>query len=485
MALSRQSVGLYLGPSVLIAGLLTGPPAGLESNEWAVALVAILMATWWISEALPLAATALVPIVLFPALDVLAPGDVTRAYGNHLIYLFLGGFLIAVTMQRWNLHRRIALHTINLVGTDPRRMILGFMLATAVLSMWISNTATAMMMLPIAMAVLQQSREEADRAGETLSGGFGVALMLGIAYSASIGGVGTLIGTPPNAVLAGMANELYGIEISFAAWMAFGVPLSAIMLAMTWVYLAFGRHGRDLARLPGGRDLVRRELEEIGSIGVAERRVLIVFVSVALAWVFRGFLPEGTLNQINDSSIAIAGALALFLLSAGDGSGERLLDWKTAVTIPWDIVLLFGGGFALAAGFTESGLSETMATGLEGLAGIPVLLMIAACVALVVFLTEVTSNTATATLFVPLMGALAVAIGFHPLALMAAVAVAASCAFMLPVATPPNAVVFGSRAVTVPQMARAGLLLNLVTIVLTTAFIYWVLPAVMGISLQG
>ena len=485
MALSRQSVGLYLGPSILVAGLVTGPPAGLESSEWAVALVAILMATWWISEALPLAATALVPIVLFPALDVLAPGDVTRAYGNDLIYLFLGGFLIAVTMQRWNLHRRIALHTINLVGTDPRRMILGFMLATAVLSMWISNTATAMMMLPIAMAVLQQSREDANRAGETLSGGFGVALMLGIAYSASIGGVATLIGTPPNAVLAGMANELYGIEISFAAWMAFGLPLSVIMLAMTWAYLAFGRHGRDLARLPGGRDLVRRELEEIGSIGVAERRVLIVFVSVALAWVFRGFLPEGALNQINDSSIAIAGALALFLLAAGDGSGERLLNWKTAVTIPWDIVLLFGGGFALAAGFTESGLSETMATGLEGLAGVPVLLMIAACVALVVFLTEVTSNTATATLFVPLMGALAVAIGFHPLALMAAVAVAASCAFMLPVATPPNAVVFGSRAVTVPQMARAGLLLNVMTIVLTTAFIYWVLPAVMGISLQG
>lgn len=484
MEINRRSLGLYLGPCVLIAGLLTGPPAGLEANEWAVALVAILMATWWISEAMPLAATALVPIVLFPALDVMAPGDVTRAYGNDLIYLFLGGFLIAVTMQRWNLHRRIALHTINLVGTDPRRMILGFMLATALLSMWISNTATAMMMLPIAMAVLQQSREEADRAGEALSAGFGVALMLGIAYSASIGGVATLIGTPPNAVLAGMANELYGIDISFAAWMAFGLPLSVIMLALTWAYLAFGTHGRNLSKLPGGRDLVRRELQEIGRIGVSERRVLIVFVTVALAWVFRGFLPEGALNQVNDSSIAIAGALVLFLLSAGDGSGERLLNWKTAVTIPWDIVLLFGGGFALAAGFTQSGLSETMATGLEGLAGVPVILMIAACVALVVFLTEVTSNTATATLFVPLMGSLAVAIGFHPLALMAAVAVAASCAFMLPVATPPNAVVFGSRAVTVPQMAKAGFLLNFVTIVLTTAFIYWLLPVVMGISLQ-
>jgi solute carrier family 13 (sodium-dependent dicarboxylate transporter), member 2/3/5 len=484
MQLSRQRFGLYLGPVVLVIGWLIGPLWGLSEAQWAVALVAALMATWWISEALPLAATALVPIVLFPAFDVMAPGNVTRAFGNDLIFLFLGGFFIAVTMQRWNLHRRIALHTIRFVGLDPRRMILGFMVATAFLSMWISNTATAMMMLPIALAVLQQSREEADKTGEALAAGFGVTLMLGIAYGASIGGVATLIGTPPNAVLAGMANELYGIDIGFAQWMAFGLPFSVIMLGIAWVYLVFGRHGRGMSKLPGGHELIARELQEIGTIGRAEQRVLIVFVCVALAWITRGFLPEGMLNQINDSSIGIAGALALFLLPSGEKSGERLLDWETAVKIPWDIVLLFGGGFALAAGFTETGLSEAMATGLEGLAGAPVILMIAACVALVVFLTEVTSNTATATLFVPLMGALAVATGFHPLSLMAAVAVAASCAFMLPVATPPNAVVFGSRAITVPQMARAGFALNIVTILLTTAFIYWLLPVVMGISLQ-
>ncbi len=480
-----RRIGLWLGPIILFAGLLAGPPPGLESVEWAVALVAVLMATWWISEALPLAATALVPIVAFPALDVLAPGDVTRAYGNDLIYLFLGGFFIAVTIQRWGLHRRIALHTINLAGTDPRRMILGFMLATAFLSMWISNTATAMMMLPIALAVLQQCRDEAEREGGELPSGFGVALMLGIAYGASIGGVATLIGTPPNAVLAGMAQELYGIEIAFGTWMLFGLPLSVLMLAFTWAFLAYGRHGRQLSSLPGGRELIRRELDEIGTMSGPERRVLVVFVLVALAWITRGFWPEGMLNQVGDASIAMAGALALFMMPAGDGSGTRLLDWGTAVKVPWDIVLLFGGGFALAAGFTSSGLSETIATSLQVLGGAPALLMIAACVAMVVFLTEVTSNTATATLFIPLMGALAVATGFHPLALMAAVAVAASCAFMLPVATPPNAVVFGSRAVTVPQMARAGLALNVMTILLATAFIYWLLPLVMGISLTA
>ncbi|MBK5936072.1 MAG: SLC13 family permease [Halorhodospira halophila] len=479
----RQRIGLFLGPLVALAGLLVGPPGELTQAEWNVALVAILMAIWWISEALPLAATALVPIVAFPLLGVMEVGDVTEAYGNHLIYLFLGGFFIAVTMQRWNLHRRIALHTINLVGPSPRRIILGFMLATAGLSMWISNTATAMMMLPIALAVLKQSQEEAEQNGQELPRGFGVVLMLGVAYAASIGGIATLIGTPPNAVLAGQAQELYDIEITFASWMAFGLPLSLLFLGIAWVYLAFSRHCRGIGHLVSGRETIRQELAEIGRMDPAERRVLSVFVLVALAWVLRGFLPEGVLDEFGDASIAMAGALALFLLPSGKEKGQRLLDWDTAVKIPWDIVLLFGGGFALAAGFGASGLSESLAEALQVLDGVSIFLIIAACVALVVFLTEVTSNTATATVFIPLMGALAVATNFNPLVLMAAVAVAASCAFMLPVATPPNAVVFGSRALTVPDMARAGLLLNLVTIVLTTVFVYFLLPVALGVEL--
>ena len=481
----RQRIGLILGPVAAIGGSLLDVPAGLTADEWSVALVAILMAIWWISEALPLAATALVPIVAFPLLGVLPVGEVTAAYGNDLIYLFLGGFFIAVTMQRWQLHRRIALHTISLVGPSPRRVILGFMLATAGLSMWISNTATAMMMLPIALAVLRQSEDEAGQRGEALPRGFGVALMLGVAYAASIGGIATLIGTPPNAVLAGQVQELYGIEITFARWMAFGLPLSLLFLAIAWAYLALGRHCRGLGSLASGREPVRQELAALGRMDRAERRVLAVFALVAAAWVGRGFLPEGVLEEVGDASIAIAGTLALFLLPSGRGQGERLLDWQTAVQIPWDIVLLFGGGFALAAGFGASGLSESLAEALEVLDGASILLILAACVALVVFLTEVTSNTATATVFVPLMGALAVAMGFNPVVLMAAVAVAASCAFMLPVATPPNAVVFGSQALTVPDMARAGLVLNLITILLTTAFIYLLLPLALGVELAG
>ena len=481
----RQRIGLILGPVAAIGGSLLDVPAGLTADEWSVALVAILMAIWWISEALPLAATALVPIVAFPLLGVLPVGEVTAAYGNDLIYLFLGGFFIAVTMQRWQLHRRIALHTISLVGPSPRRVILGFMLATAGLSMWISNTATAMMMLPIALAVLRQSEDEAGQRGEALPRGFGVALMLGVAYAASIGGIATLIGTPPNAVLAGQVQELYGIEITFARWMAFGLPLSLLFLAIAWAYLALGRHCRGLGLLASGREPVRQELAALGRMDRAERRVLAVFALVAAAWVGRGFLPEGVLEEVGDASIAIAGTLALFLLPSGRGQGERLLDWQTAVQIPWDIVLLFGGGFALAAGFGASGLSESLAEALEVLDGASILLILAACVALVVFLTEVTSNTATATVFVPLMGALAVAMGFNPVVLMAAVAVAASCAFMLPVATPPNAVVFGSQALTVPDMARAGLVLNLITIVLTTAFVYLLLPLALGVELAA
>ncbi len=481
----RQRIGLLLGPVAAIGGFLVGAPAGLTPEEWSVALVAILMAIWWISEALPLAATALVPIVAFPLLGVLPVGEITEAYGNDLIFLFLGGFFIAVTMQRWGLHRRIALHTINLVGPSPRRIILGFMLATAGLSMWISNTATAMMMLPIALAVLRQSEDEAKQRGEALPRGFGVALMLGVAYAASIGGIATLIGTPPNAVLAGQVQELYGVEITFAGWMAFGLPLSLLFLGIAWLYLAFGRHCRNLGQLASGREPIRQELAALGRIDRAERRVLTVFALVAAAWVGRGFLPEGVLEEFGDASVAIAGALALFLLPSGQRRGERLLNWETAVQIPWDIVLLFGGGFALAAGFGASGLSESLAEGLEVLDGVSILLILAACVTLVVFLTEVTSNTATATVFVPLMGALATAMGFNPVVLMAAVAVAASCAFMLPVATPPNAVVFGSQALTVPDMARAGLVLNLVTIVLTTAFVYLLLPLALGVELAG
>ena len=456
-----------------------------------VAAVACLMAIWWISEAVPIAATALLPIVLFPLLGVMSTAATTSAYANHLIYLFMGGFLIAVTMQKWNLHRRIAMHTLKRVGVSPNRMILGFMLATAMLSMWISNTATAMMMLPIAMAVINQVEllESAIETGTDtevkMKSNFGVCLMLGIAYSASIGGAATLIGTPPNAILAGMAEKLYGQTISFAGWLAFGLPLSAIMLSLTWLYLTRIAYPLRATALPGVEKLIDQELDQLGPIKREEQWVLGVFMAVSSAWIARGFIDVPALSMVTDASIAMAGALLLFIIPSNLANKEFLLDWKTAAGIPWDIIILFGGGFALAQGFIDSGLSLWIADQLSMLEGSSLFTMIAVVTLTVIFLTEITSNTATATLMIPVLGAVAVAIGVHPYSLIVPAAVAASFAFMLPVATPPNAIVFSSRFVTIPQMAKTGFWLNLLAVGLISLGVYFLLPLVWGIDLAS
>jgi sodium-dependent dicarboxylate transporter 2/3/5 len=479
----RRLIGLFLGPTLFFLILFLPLPAGMNPEGLRVAAITVLMAVWWITEAIPIPATALLPIVLFPVLGVLSGSDVTRAYGNHLIYLFLGGFLIAVTMEKWNLHHRIALHTIRLVGVTPQRIVLGFMLATAFLSMWISNTAATMMMVTIAMAVLKEVEHEIKHEpGQFL---FGTALMLSIGYAASIGGVATLIGTPPNAIFAGVIEKTYGVSISFVGWMGFALPLSLMMLAITWFYLTRIMFRSEVASLPGGRQLIQEQLEQLGPMSRQEKHVAAVFSTVALLWVLRGLYQPVELNMVKDSTIAIAGALLLFMIPVNLKKGEFLLDWKTAVTIPWDIIVLFGGGFALAQGFNESGLTHWLAEQLSVLQGVDMVLVIAAVVLLVVFLTEVTSNTATASLLLPVMGALATAIDVHPFGLMVAAVVAASFAFMLPVATPPNAIVFGSRYVTIPQMVSAGVWLNFVGAVLITGFVYLVLPYAWGIDLGG
>ena len=482
----RKVIGLGLGALLFTVLLLSPAPEGMSLAAWRVAAVAVLMAVWWISEALPIAATALLPIALFPLLGVMRTAQVTVSYADHLIYLFLGGFLIAMAMQRWELHRRIALHTIRLVGVSPARIVLGFMLATALLSMWISNTATAMMMLPIALAVIGQiERLKPEQAGEDTSRaeGLGTSLMLGIAYAASIGGVATLIGTPPNAILAGVVERLYGYRISFAAWMGFGLPLSLLMLAIAWFYLTRYAYPSGRRSLPGARELIGRELAALGSMSGPERWVLTVFAGVALLWIGRGLFKIESLAMVSDASIAIAGALLLFIIPADFAKREFLLDWQTAAKLPWDILILFGGGFALAQGFGDSGLTEWIVTRLSGLAGVPLLVLVAAVTLVVIFLTEVTSNTATATLVLPVMGALAAAVDVHPLGLMVPAAVAASYAFMLPVATPPNAIVFSSRLVSIPQMARAGLWMNLIATVVIAAFVLLLLPLLWGIEL--
>ena len=479
----RPLIGLLVGPLLFLLILLMPLPSGMSPEALRVAAVAALMAVWWLSEAIPVPATALLPIVLFPLLGILDGGVVTRAYGHHLIYLFLGGFLIAVTMEKWNLHHRIALHTIQLVGVTPQRIVLGFMLATAFLSMWISNTAATMMMVTIALAVLHDIGHKVEHQPGDFR--FGTALMLGIGYAATMGGVATLIGTPPNAIFAGVVEKSYGYSVSFLDWLKFALPLSVVMLLLTWLYLTRILFRSEIAHLPGGREFFRQQLAGLGPMSREEKAVAIVFATVAALWILRGLYQPPALAMVKDSTIAIAGAVVLFMIPVNLKRREFLLDWRTAVTIPWDIIILFGGGFALAQGFNESGLTSWLAGRLEVLQGVDIVLIIGAVVLLVIFLTEITSNTATASLLLPVMGALAAATEVHPFGMMVAAVLAASFAFMLPVATPPNAIVYGSRYVTIMQMARAGIWLNLLGAVVITVCVYAVLPRVWGISLAG
>ena len=472
--LGRRRLGLWLGPVLCCLLLIVPVPAGMSPVGMKVAAVTVLMAVFWIMEAIPMAATALLPIALFPLLGVMPTAKVTESYANHLIYLFMGGFLIAAAIEKWQLHKRIALHTVRLVGVSPKRIVLGFMLATGFLSCWISNTAAAMMMVTIGIALLHQLSEgdvsttDPDGAGHS---NFGTALMLGIAYAASIGGVATLIGTPPNAILAGIVEQRYGIVIGFAQWLEFAAPLAVVMLLATWYYLTHFAFRSELRELPGGKAVIREQLAMLGPMSRQERWVLTVFILVVAAWLFRGVLDVKALAGVTDSSVAITGALLLFVIPADWRKGEFLLDWRTAAGIPWDIIILFGGGFALAGGFGVSGLTEWLGNQLSFLHGAGLVATTLSMVLLVIFLTEVTSNTATASLMLPIMGGFALATDIPPLPLMTGAALAASFAFMLPVATPPNAIVFCSRQVTIPQMVRAGLWMNLFGALLITLFV--------------
>ncbi len=472
---TRQKAGLLVGPLSFALILLMPLPPGMSPEAARVAAVAMLMASFWIAETLPIPVTAMIPIFLFPLLGVLPTGQVTLSYGNEILFLFMGGFLIAVAMQRWQLHRRIALNVIYWVGSGADRLLLGFMLATALLSMWISNTATAMMMLPVATAVIEQTRRDGDQDHDR----FGTALMLSIAYASSIGGVATLVGTPPNAIFIGIINTLYGYEISFVDWMKLGVPLSITMLSLCWLLLT-----RVLFRMPAhgqlhqeqAQQVIADELAAMGAMSPEEKKVALVFLLVASGWILRGLFEPAVLAMVSDPAIAMAGAFLLFGIPARDGF---ILDWKTAATIPWDVIILMGGGFALASGFSQSGLTEWMAGQLSILHGVHFFIIILSVVVFVIFLTEVTSNAATATLFIPVMGALAISMDLHPFTLMVPAALAASMAFMLPVATPPNAIIFASRYVTIGQMAGAGLWLNLIASLVVSVLSYLLLPVLL------
>ncbi len=483
-----QKLGLILGPLTFVLILFLFTPESLNPEARAVLASTSWIAIWWMTEAIPIPATSLLPIILFPLTNSLDVGATTSAYGSGTIFLFMGGFMIALTMEKWNLHRRIALSIISVVGTNSNLIILGFMVSTGFLSMWISNTATAMMMVPIGLAIIYQvaealkDRPEIDTSTENFK--FGKALMLGIAYSASLGGISTLIGTPPNTLLAGAINTTYGIELSFARWMLFGVPISWTFILIAWVYLVKFAYPSGFKELPGGKEVIGNEKKALGKASYEERIVFLVFVFAALAWITRSFLLQKFIPNLDDTMIAIIASLILFTIPSKNRPGDRLLDWNTALKLPWGILLLFGGGLAIAAGFVESGLSAWMGEQLIGLQGVHLLMVLIIVGTLVIFLTEVTSNTATASMIFPIMAALAVALDIHPYSVMIVAAVSASCAFMLPVATPPNAVVFGSGYLRIPDMAKSGFFLNVIGVFLVSIAVYFLLPIVWGIDLS-
>jgi solute carrier family 13 (sodium-dependent dicarboxylate transporter), member 2/3/5 len=490
----RQQIGLWLGPALFISMLLLPAPADLSVEAWRVAALGVLMATWWISEAIPIPATGLLPIVALPLLGVTSVGQATAAYANPLIYLFLGGFMIALAMQRWHLHRRIALAIIAWVGTSPRAIVLGFMIAAAFLSLWVSNTATALMMLPIALSVVglagtspSKNAHPDQLAGDLLNQQspelkhFGIALVLGIAYACNIGGLGTLIGTPPNALLAAYMLDSHGVEIGFGQWMLLGMPLVIVGIPLAWLILTRACFPVHLKQLPGGQNVINEERRQQGHITSPEVRVAIVFGTTAILWIFRPLL-EGLLPGLSDAGIAIAAAVALFLVPSGDRQGGALLVWESVRDLPWGILILFGGGLSLAAAVTQTGLDQAIGQLVLGFEHWPTLLLLALTVTTVILLTEMTSNTATAAAFLPVLAAAAIGLGENPLTFVIPAALAASCAFMLPVATPPNAIVYGSGLLTVPMMVRAGIWLNVLFIGLILIAAYGLMGVVFGIG---
>ncbi|ERN51305.1 DASS family sodium-coupled anion symporter [Alkalihalophilus marmarensis] len=486
---NAQRIGLVAGPVLFLLCILFFQPEGLSNQAQAVLAITIWMAVWWMTEAVPIPVTALLPIILFPLTGGVDLNTTTSAYGSDIIFLFMGGFMIALAMERWNLHRRIALSIINLVGTSTEKIILGFMIATAFLSMWISSTATTMLMVPIGTAIIVNFGEllKQHRVSDisNLKDKFGKALMLAISYSALTGGLGTLIGTPPNTIMAGFARETYGLDISFASWMLFGVPIAIVFTGVAFFVLVKFLFPLRIKDLPGGSEIIREQYKALGSMSREEGMVAAVFTLTAIAWITRSFLLQPYVSQgIDDAIIAITAAVVLFILPSKQKPGESLLNWETTKKLPWGILILFGGGLALAAGFTNSGLTEWVGSQLTGLSNFPVIVILFAVIFLVIFLTEITSNTATATMLIPMMGALAVAVGVHPIALIAGTTIAASCAFMLPIATPPNAIVFSSGVLTIKDMAKSGIWLNIIFSIILTVVIYLYLPLVWNFNIS-
>jgi len=478
MKIPVDKIGFILGPLsfILIMNFLN--LEGLEPEAKAILACASWIAIWWVTEPIPIAATALLPIIIFPLSGGLDIKSTTAAFGHKLVFLFIGGFVLAIAIQKWKLHKRIALNIISLVGVNKNNIILGFMIATAFLSMWISNTATSVMILPVGLAIISQLKDDPNTS-ENENSVFGKALMLAIAYSASIGGMATLIGTPPNMIFAGVIKKSYDIDISFFDWFQFGLPLSIFFLFICWFYLTKIAFKFKQKQFSAGKKEINTQLKALGKISFEEKTILVVFVLTALAWITRSFVLVKIMPNIDDTIIAIIAAVILFILpsrNAINDKSNKIIDWDDAIKLPWGILLLFGAGMALAEGFQSSGLDVWIGNQLTYLKSIPLIIIILIIIASVNFLTEITSNMATTAMLLPILISLSVVLDLHPYYLLVSATLAASCAFMLPVATPPNAVVFGSGLLKIEDMFKKGLWLNLISIITLTFVIYFILP---------
>ena len=474
-------ISVLAGPLLFAILLLTPTPEAFTPEAWRLVAVAAWMIVWWMTEAAPVPVTALLPIPLFPIVDIANQKAVASSYGHPLIFLFLGGFIIAAAMQRWGLHKRIALFVVSLTSNSGASIIGGFMVATAFLSMWISNTATTLMMFTVGISLIEFIGEKIKDEKQVRR--FGIALMLGIAYSASIGGVATLIGTPPNTLLASFLTDTYDIHIDFATWMILGVPIVIIMLPIAWVLLCKVLFPVGQLDMGDAGDMVKKELAEMGPMSRGERTVMIIFGATVVLWITRKWLVAATGLSITDTTIALVAASLLFVIPVSLQKGEWTVEWTATKNVPWGVLILFGGGLALAAAFKSTGLAAAIGTLVGELGHLDIALIILVTIVSIVFLTEITSNIATTATFLPILAAVSLGLGFDAMVLAIPVALAASMAFMMPVATPPNAIVFSYEGMSIQDMVKAGIWLNIIAIGVIYLAVMTLAPAVFDLAL--
>ena len=478
---SYRRLGLILGGLIFAILLLLPAPAAMSEPAWKTTALITLMAIWWISEAVPVFVTALLPIVLLPVLNIAPIKDATAPYANPIIFLFMGGFFIALAVESHGLHRRIALWLLSKISPEPNLIIGGFMLVTGFISMWVSNSATTLMMLPIGQSVVELVLGEEKN--ETTRQNFSAAMMLGIAYSASIGGLGTLVGTPPNALFVGFMNETYKVQITFAQWAMIGVPLVFLALPLSWLLMTRFVFSFPTMQLRSSQHLIQSQYASLGNMSKGEKLVSIVFIITALLWMFEPLLTSWFPNiKLSDAGIAIFGAVVLFLLPVDIKRGEFALSLEQAKKLPFEVLILFGGGISLAQAIQKSGLSTFVSQSLSGLSNVPLLSVVLLVALIAIFATELIGNTALAATLLPILAPVAIAIGENPYLLLLPATLGVSCAFMLPVATPPNAIVYASGFITTTQMARAGFWLNMLFTVLITLLAFMLVPLVFDVQ---